>query len=209
MPTLLEQTTVATTAGSYAVQWFWDEDAEQPYDEGFVLLSGGGPRQIAIREGFNDRDQTHWQAWDAVAAHARHSDWSPGQTSGAALVRYLTLKGYRGVTLVDDEYRPVDASADRHERIHGVAWAPTDAADPIAYTTARLADWQAWRTGDVFGWVVLTPNGDEVESCWGYYGFNAEQRAWTFSEARDVALNDELRRMEDANLVGSGFIGLI
>lgn len=57
--------------------------------------------------------------------------------------------------------------------------------------------------------MVLAPNGDEVESCWGYYGFSAEQRAWTFSEARDVALNDELRRMEDANLVGSGFIGLI
>jgi hypothetical protein len=50
MPTLLEQTTVATTAGAYAVQWFWDEDAERPCDEGFVLLSGDGPRQIAICE---------------------------------------------------------------------------------------------------------------------------------------------------------------
>ena len=210
MSILLEQTTIDTGVGPYAVQWFWDDDAERPYDEGFVLLvDGSAGRQIDIREGFNAGDLTHATAWSAIAAHGRCSDWYPGRTSGAALVRYLTLKGCKGVTLVDDQYRPTTASADRQDRIHGVAWAPAGATDPAAYTEARLGEWQAWRTGDVFGWVVLAPNGEEVESCWGYYGFSTENRRYTFSEARDVALNDELRRMQDANRVGAGFVGLI
>ena len=209
MATLLEQTPIATDAGTYSVQWFWDEDAERPYDEGFCLFVDGTPRSLEIREGFNDRDATHATVWAAIAGHGRSSDWYPGRTSGAALVRYLTLKGYRGVTLVDAEYRPTPATADRDERLHGVAWAPADAVDPAAYTTAQLAAWQAWRTGDVFGWVLIGPDELEVESCWGYYGFDATQRDWTFSEARDVALHDELRRVEEANRAGSGFVGLI
>ena len=210
MATLLEQTPITTDVGTYAVQWFWDDDAERPYDEGFGLFVDGSPRQVDIREGFNDRDGTHANVWAAIAGHGRSSDWYPGRTSGAALVRYLTLKGYRGVTLVDAEYRPTAATADRNERIHGVAWAPSGAAvDPLAYTTAQLTAWQAWRTGDVFGWVVLGPVGQEVESCWGYYGFDAAQRDWTFNEARDVALNDETRRVEEANRTGAGFVGLI
>ena len=47
-------------------------------------------------------------------------------------MRYLTLKGCKGVTLVDDQYRPTTASADRQDRIHGVAWAPAGATDPAA-----------------------------------------------------------------------------
>ena len=209
MPVLLEQTPVETSVGTYAVQWFWDEDAERPYDEGFVLLVDGSPRNIDVLEGFQDHDITQAQAWAAIAGHGRSSDWYPGRTSGAALVRYLTLKGCKGVTLVDAEYQAVDASHDREERIYGVAWAPADAADPAAYVAGGLADWQAWRPGDVFGWVAIAPNGEEVESCWGFYGFSREQRDMTFSDARDAILGDAMRRAENANLVGSGFVGLI
>jgi hypothetical protein len=30
--------------------------------------------------------------------------------------------------------------------------------------------WSAWAWGDVFGFVVNDPKGEEVDSCWGYYG---------------------------------------
>lgn len=209
MSILLEQTTIDTDAGTYVVQWFWDEDAERPYDEGFVLLVDGSPRNIDVREGFKDRDLTHAHAWAAVAGHGRSGDWYPSRTSGAALLRYLTLKGCKGVTLVDADYRPTTASTDPADRIFGVAWAPDDATDPATYTDACLADWQAWRGGDTFGWRLLDPSGDEVDSCWGYYGFSTENRDYTLSAARDAALTDQMRRAENANLVGSGFVGLI
>ena len=185
----IRQTPVETPAGTYAVHWFWDATApaEPPYDHACGLLKKGGPRTIDIREGLTDRadaadpvDAERYTAlrsvWAALACR-RHPAWDPTDAvSGAALVRYLTLKGFAGVTVIDDDFHAVEASADRDEHVHGVAWVSADFTDPASAVAGWLADWRAWRDGDVFGWVAYTPTGEVVESSWGYYGFSSSEQ---------------------------------
>lgn len=33
-----------------------------------------------------------------------------------------------------------------------------------------LAPWLAWQNGDVYGYTIETESGDDIGSCWGYYG---------------------------------------
>lgn len=122
----IRQTPVETPAGTYAVHWFWDETApaEPPYDHACGLLKKGGPRTIDIREdcggqigcgrgpdaapdwaGLAGRQAALRSVWAALACR-RHPAWDPTDAvSGAALVRYLTLKGFAGVTVIDDDPR--------------------------------------------------------------------------------------------------------
>ena len=42
----------------------------------------------------------------------------------------------------------------------------------------EVDEYDQYLTGDVYGYVVTDPNGDEVDSCWGYFGYKlAEQEA--------------------------------
>ena len=216
---ILDTETINTAAGRYVLDWIQDDNADAPYDEGFTLLKNGsawGPySRINIQEGDTDSPVAA-TILQALSNHAHGWD----QISGAAIVRYLRLAGKRGVTLVDHEYSPVEPSTDRSERVYGVAWAPDDAADwhmpeqAFHYTYCALAQWRAWADGDVFGWRLTDPAGDEVESVWGYYGsaFDTQpgsERNHTLEEATDAAQADAERRLSQANLAGAGLIGLI
>jgi hypothetical protein len=226
----IRQTPVETPAGTYVVQWFWDETApaEPPYDHACGLLKKGGPRTIDIREdcggqigcgrgldaspdwaGLAGRQAALRSVWSALACR-RHSAWDPTDAvSGAALVRYLTLKGFAGATVIDDDFHAVEASADRAEHVHGVAWVSADFTDPASAVAGWLADWRAWRDGDVFGWVAYTPGGEEIESSWGYYGFSSSEQQYTFECAESFIHAHAQEQVEKANLVGAGIIGPI
>jgi len=215
----IRQTPVETSAGTYAVHWFWDDAMphDQPYDHACGLLKKGGPRTIDIREGLPDRgdavDAARYTAlhsvWSALACR-RHPAWDPTDAvSGAALVRYLTLKGFAGVTVIDDDFHAVAASADRDEHVHGVAWVSADFADPASAVEHWLADWRAWRDGDIFGWIAYGPNGDEIESSWGYYRFASSEQQYTFECAESIILAHAEEQVEKANLVGAGIVGPI
>lgn len=200
---------IETTAGEYTVEFHSDDMAEQPYDEGFVLaIDGWHTDRIDIEHG-----DIPGEVWSVLRTSGkyRQDSWDYEQRSGAALVRYLTLKGHKGVTLVDSDYRPVEASSDRFERIHGVAWAPDDATNPVEYVKGQLREWRAWAEGDTFGWVVKGPGADEVASVWGYYGWEwyGDQYEYVMGEARDAAEYDASQRVEQSNLVGAGIVGIV
>ena len=206
----LDRETIDTDAGQYTVIWYYDDGADQPYDEGFVLAVDG-----YARYGYDSRiDVKHGDAgdfvWDVLRTHGKyHEDsWDRELCSGAALVRYLTLKGHKGVTLVDRDYYPEEPSTNRRERVYGVAWAPDDATDPAEYVKIRLQEWRAWAKGECFGWVLQDPTGQEIDSCWGYYDTDGE-RKYTLSVATDSAKSDAEDRITQANRVGAGIIGLI
>jgi len=40
----------------------------------------------------------------------------------------------------------------------------------LAVLDSEIATYNAYLTGDVYGYVVETPDGEYVSSCWGYYG---------------------------------------
>ena len=215
MAELLDSETIHTAAGDYEIQWLLDSTPDQPYDSGMTLLTDGGRDRIDILEGDTDSAES-LAVQTAFDAHAYDGGdvWNWQLRSGAAIVRYLTLKGKKGVTLVSEDYRPEQPSTDRQERVTGVAWAPDDATDPAEYTRLQLAQWQAWQNGDVFGYQLLNPAGEIVEDCWGFYGQywddNPEsERSYTLREATEAALLDAESRARAVNLVGAGFVGII
>lgn len=202
--------TIETEAGEYQVRWYTDDSAEQPHDEGFTLaVNGSDPYGYSDRIDIEHGDAPPW-VWDVLRTSGRHrqDSWEYELRSGAALVRYLTLKGFKGVTLVTGDYYPVEASADRSERVHGVAWAPDDVTDPTEYVKSALEPWRSWASGDVFGWELTGPGGDNVDGCWGFYGFHREMEL-TLAEARHAAEYDAAQRTELAGQVGAGFVGII
>lgn len=129
-------------------------------------------------------------------ADSRHGSWRGGwdHVSGAALARWLRLHGKLGVTLVWDDYTPVEASTDREERIYGVAWAGADMDDPDTAVRYGLESYRAWAAGEGFGWRLIDPSGEEVSSCYGHYDVPGE-REYTFSEAVSEAQADAQRRV--------------
>lgn len=50
---------------------------------------------------------------------------------------------------------------------------------------AEIGEYSKWANGEVYGYVIKDRNGDDVESCWGFIGYEyAQQEA---NEAADVA----------------------
>ena len=198
---------IDTNAGTYRVTWHYDQDADAPYDDGFTLATdGSADRRIDISHG-----DIPPEAAAVINTHGRGRDdtWHYDMRSGAALVRYLTIKGYKGATIVDSDYYPVELSTDRFKRVAGIAIAPHDVGgSPEAYVRLALSEWQAWAEGDTFGYEVTAPDGTVIESVWGFYGFDAG-RDYTLSAARDAAECDAEDRIETSNLVGAGIVGIV
>lgn len=207
MNTLIETANIDTKAGTYTLEYHADDNAEQPFNDGFTIVTDGGRNYIDIREGDTDSDPAR-TVIDAITTNANSDNhWYWELRSGAAIVRYLKLKGYNGVQLVQPgAYYAVTPTADRGG-VYGVAWAPDDATDPDAYTLANLKDWRSWANGEVYGWRLLDPAGDEVQSVWGYYG----DGEWDYmrQEATGYAEYDADERVKKANLVGAGFVGIV
>lgn len=224
--TELDKETIDTDAGQYTVTWYHDDSANQPYDFGFTLMKNGGRDRIDVSTVGEDQgipSSLVSEIESLLKMHSRHGYgdyWDRDYRSGAALVRYLTLKGYKGVTLVSDDYSPEDASTNRLEAVHGIAWAPDDVPAtlddngnyPATYVKIQLTQWRAWAEGDMFGYVVTGPDGEDVEdgAVWGYYGFwDGGEREYTLSQAKNAAEADAAERVQRANLVGAGIVGIV
>ncbi len=203
----IDSETIHTAAGDYIINWFHDESGEQPYNEGFTLITNGyrpGGRAMIDIETGDTENEPAWTVAQALSNHA--SGWD--QISGAAIIRYLQLAGKKGVALVDTDLTVAPPSIDRQERVYGVAWAPDDAVDHNDYTVKSLQEWNAWANGETFGWQLIDPSGNEVDSCWGYFNVPGE-KDYTLVHATEIAQDDAKDRAHQASLAGAGITGLI
>jgi len=67
-----------------------------------------------------------------------------------------------------------------------------DDPEPVMRSTADL--YAAWAFGDVYGYTVENPDGDEIDGCWGFYGDDHEASG-LMEQARDAVDCDiEYRR---------------
>lgn len=215
---VIDTETVDTPAGEYQVNFIADDGADEPYNHGFGIIKPATREYIGTEQGELPGDvgpNIYRRTPRTLVSNAmgNMSDkWEYEYRSGAAIVRYLRLLGVKGVTVIDDRYRPVSASTDRFEDIDGIAWSPDDVPDDHAddYTRSGLGEWHAWAEGDVFGFNVTGPDGADVDdgSVWGFYGYDHEHD-YVMSEARDVIDADVKERIEQASLVGAGFVGII
>lgn len=208
---LIDTVNIDTAAGTYTLNIFTDDTPERPYNEGFVLVTNGSStypfdRRINLVEG---DDPLIPQVQRVL--HDSYDQYGFDWVSGEALVRWLRMNGRKGVTLVHvpSDYAPDhQPSTDRNDRIYGVAWAPDDATDPDAYVEAALREWHAWARGEIFGWQLLDPAGEHVDSCWGYYDIG-RGRDECEEEAAGIAAHDAEQRVSAANLAGAGIVGII
>lgn len=44
----------------------------------------------------------------------------------------------------------------------------------VVQLQAEVETYSAYISGQVFGWVTVSPNGESLDSCWGYYGPNKD-----------------------------------
>ncbi len=72
----------------------------------------------------------------------------------------------------------------------------------LRWMKGEVTEYDKYLTGDVWGYIVTSPNETEEDSCWGFYGFEyckeeAESVAvWLAeSEAKQEALDRSMRRM--------------
>lgn len=75
---------------------------------------------------------------------------------------------------------------------------------PVDAAHATMSDYRTWAAGEVCGYVVKAPNGDDIESVWGFYDDDD-----ALEQAKTVAEYDALDRLDSANLAGAGFIGIV
>lgn len=76
--------------------------------------------------------------------------------------------------------------------------------DPSAAIKAVMADYQTLAEGSVVGYVTTAPNGETVDSVWGFYDHDE-----ALARGRDAAECDASERLEKTGLAGAGFIGII
>lgn len=105
---------------------------------------------------------------DRACEHARGET---GTDRLEALANLWRLRGCAAVTKTVTGHCQGDwaevlavATPDWSERVG----APVDTHEKQIEYAARLYGW--WAFGDVYGWRVIDPEGEEIDSCWGYYG---------------------------------------
>ncbi|ATW60050.1 hypothetical protein SEA_PHLORENCE_76 [Mycobacterium phage Phlorence] len=208
MTQILDIKIIPTPAGDFTMTWYVDDFADRPFNYGFAVFMVDERGNDWIVDGPVPVDAYHQLRW------SKSSDqYDYERRSGAAVVRWLTLKGHKGVTLLDQHYAPVEPSADRFDNSYfGIAVAPADLPEDMVdeYVRGCLREWQAWAAGDTFGWVLSDPEGTEVDSCWNYFGFwDGDEQDYTLRRAEAIAEADAEARKVRANMVGAGFVGIV
>lgn len=210
MPTLLDQTYGAPPPPAPTPSMVLGRRRRAALRRGFVLLSGGGPRQIAIREGFNDRDQTHWQAWDRWHAPPRATAtgapaippaprWSLPDPQGATAGSPSSMTTTGPSTPAPTVMTGSTASRGR-----------TDAVDPsLHHHPARRLASMAHRRRLLRLAGGPGPQRRRGRKRCGAITDSAPSSGYGRSARPVTSPSTTNCDMEDANLVGSGFIGLI
>lgn len=134
---------------------------------------------------------------------------------GRMLERYLELSGgayipvamidHSGISLYESRgAHPMDPGGWDSGRIgilyaaaSAIADAGLDRDSVLDVLRSELHEWDAYVRGDVIGYVVTTPDGFVVDSCWGYYPDGSESSDgfdYVRAEAREAAEYEALER---------------
>ena len=199
----IDRTTVETDAGEYTIIEYVDTDAgESPLDE----HDHEGMELYVYTWG-------NWGKWDNYYANT-------GGTPASRALEYF-ISEYGGDDGADVERRmrlwlritgtPAtfvsDAVNTYSDSYHYFALVDSTWTDPRQAARAVMSEWRAWAIGEVYGYVVEGPDGSHIDSCWGFIG--DESRGYMLEQARDSVESDAGERLDTANLVGAGFVGII
>jgi hypothetical protein len=157
----------------FTAQLFYDENAQSPTDSGgdceptFVAWHRrykfdedgekvfGTPQDFvkwakenkAIYLPVSMYDHSGITVWVGAGPHEfDHEGWDSGQVGYVYATRELIAKwGYKRITKKVRE-------------------------NVLNQLGTHIKTWDQYLTGDVYGYVITGPDGENVDSCWGYYG---------------------------------------
>ena len=163
--------------GRFEVRVRYDDSPENPLtewenDKSFFLYTYSGGWNIR-KTGYGDNeDNIPFE----VARHAADSsgkelyelirDEMPYSSHHEAREWYRLLKGYTIIGSNDYRLHGSAVLGVKNENLikDGITCTPEE------YLKSILETFLQWCNGDVYGFQVLTPAGDVLESCWGFYG---------------------------------------
>ena len=85
--------------------------------------------------------------------------------------------------------------------------------DPEAAMLAELAEYARWAEGDCYGYIITDPDGDTVDSCWGFIGHEyaveeatatARSLAWDECYVPELPVGETLAALSTAGGTGRG-----
>lgn len=202
--------TVATDAGEYVIELFYDDSAENPltdYDHPGMAFRITEDRGHVVHDTLSDADS----AGNALRSLMEEHD-------GDELIRRYDK--YRAIT--NTPWILVSGSGNGYSQSHWWNWSvlvdmtewPYD-AELIKSAKVTMDVYQTWARGEFVYYVVTDPDGEKIDSCYGidnedYALTEARDNVGFFAELRKKLLDNEAQeKMIQANLVGAGFVGLI
>jgi hypothetical protein len=144
------------------------------------------PRQSFDHAGTLVCENDNYDLSDKDAALPAHSSWHSDRTDIELSARYIELKGGVALPLRFSDYGSSGATI--HETSADDAnallwcdrdkleeeWAKHGSPDPKAAALACLKseceELNQYLQGEVYGYVIESPDGEFLDSCWGFYG---------------------------------------
>lgn len=202
--------TVETPAGEYVIELHTDQDASNPLTDwdhsGMAFWVNYGPSNYVETNTLDEADDSAARALgefvhidsDQDEVVRRFNKWRAITGSPWILVAGEDSSSqsdfYRWFALVNSAGAYVASDGNSYP-----LW-----PDPVAAVRQDMEAYRTWAAGEVCGFVVTGPDGGDVESVWSFYSDDD-----ALEEARDVVAADYPKRIEAANLVGSGFVGVL
>lgn len=144
----------------YRVRLEYDDSPEEPYCEfasPLLRYDGGRTEHVAGTGGLCAGE----------IEHAAREHGAPYDRDFRIFEKYL--RAYHGVTQVETWH----SGNYWYITYDDASWRAAAGTEP---GSASMDYYQAWCTGDVYGWIIERENPDsgeweDVDSCWGYYGW--------------------------------------
>lgn len=148
-----------------------DEDAESPKDM-------GDPENLFL-VGFHRQFDVRSASYPGIRGpdDVRHGGWSKNYHV-FALNAYI----HGGVALSLGTFScPWDSGQVGYVLVRRLScWKKRDKAEAAALSLVE--EWNQYLSGDVWGYVVEDTHGNQLDSCWGFYG-----QKWAVEEAKSAA----------------------
>lgn len=207
---------ILTGRGYYGARIHQDGYPDNPAELMFDLLGSDfsefnteGHANARAHQNYN-RHGHMYTALQAFTGGYRRRDWNMVYPSGAAVVRFLRIKGYPSALLDSageiltptaemGEYGWHTGNYDNDRGIYGMLidtsrYHANDADGARGMFESYVEANRAYQEGDVWEVDVIDPDGDTIETAQGYYGYHAGGREEMIEYAAAVAHGDAERR---------------
>ena len=193
---------INTTVGTYRIKTYYDENSFNPLTD----YDHEGMELYIYRRG--QRWGVEYEDWGSTEAGKAMGQliYRHGGYDGHDVVRRMNV--YKAITGQNFTFK--HGSVQRFNDVwhyFAIVAEGSDFTYPEKAIDAVINEYADWAIGSVYGVVVEGPDGEVVDSCWGFIGEESLDDA--LDKAKAYIENDVLDRLEQVNKGTAGFVGII